>query len=287
MGADQQFCLRWNNFHTNITSAFESLRDDEDFVDITLACEGRQVKAHKMVLSAWQSLPASYCIFLKDVTFANLASILDFMYHGEVNVSHNELATFLKTAEALKVRGLAEDDKRKDSDGYVDASSPGPPRDPPDPGSPRPDETSATDTHLSESPPPHKKRRRSGTSVQSAEDTNETVISEIKETSVKNEPQEFNDEDDILGHSVDTGDIKADNVGVSTSSAQSGGNEEGEDRNNFGLSDSVTISRSQAAMQQLQESFGSFLPAMSQSSGFLPHGATDMPRPPFPLEGVQ
>lgn len=52
MGADQQFCLRWNNFHTNITSAFESLRDDEDFVDITLACEGRQVKAHKMVLSA-------------------------------------------------------------------------------------------------------------------------------------------------------------------------------------------------------------------------------------------
>ena len=52
MGADQQFCLRWNNFHTNITSAFESLRDDEDFVDITLACEGRQIKAHKMVLSA-------------------------------------------------------------------------------------------------------------------------------------------------------------------------------------------------------------------------------------------
>ena len=53
MVADQQFCLRWNNFHTNThTSAFESLRDDEDFVDITLACEGRQIKAHKMVLSA-------------------------------------------------------------------------------------------------------------------------------------------------------------------------------------------------------------------------------------------
>lgn len=35
------------------------------------------------------------------------------MYHGEVNVSHNELATFLKTAEALKVRGLAEDEKKR------------------------------------------------------------------------------------------------------------------------------------------------------------------------------
>ncbi|KAA0202369.1 hypothetical protein HAZT_HAZT007193, partial [Hyalella azteca] len=52
-------------------------------------------------------------VFLKDVTFANLSSILDFMYHGEVNVSHNELATFLKTAEALRVRGLAEDDNKR------------------------------------------------------------------------------------------------------------------------------------------------------------------------------
>ena len=52
-------------------------------------------------------------VFLKDVSFSNLSSILDFMYHGEVNVSHTELATFLKTAEALRVRGLAEDDKRR------------------------------------------------------------------------------------------------------------------------------------------------------------------------------
>ncbi|XP_063847245.1 longitudinals lacking protein-like [Scylla paramamosain] len=121
MGADQQFCLRWNNFHSNITTAFESLRDDEDFVDITLACEGRQIKAHKMVLSACSPYFRS---LLKDVTFANLTSILDFMYHGEVNVSHNELATFLKTAEALKVRGLAEDEKKKDSEGYNESSSP-------------------------------------------------------------------------------------------------------------------------------------------------------------------
>ena len=35
------------------------------------------------------------------------------MYHGEVNVSHTDLGTFLKTAESLKVRGLAEDDKKR------------------------------------------------------------------------------------------------------------------------------------------------------------------------------
>lgn len=49
---DQQFCLRWNNFQAYITSQFEALRDDEDFVDVTLACEGQRLGAHKVVLSA-------------------------------------------------------------------------------------------------------------------------------------------------------------------------------------------------------------------------------------------
>ena len=51
-GNDQHFCLRWNNFLNNIASSFEQLRDHEDFVDVTLACEGGSVKAHKVVLSA-------------------------------------------------------------------------------------------------------------------------------------------------------------------------------------------------------------------------------------------
>lgn len=300
MGADQQFCLRWNNFHSNITTAFESLRDDEDFVDITLACEGRQIKAHKMVLSACSPyfrslLKGNPCqhpiVFLKDVTFANLTSILDFMYHGEVNVSHNELATFLKTAEALKVRGLAEDEKKKDSEGYNESSSPPPSRgEPPDPGSsPRPEEGgSAPETHLSgdspQPPPSKRQRRRSAASLHSAEDnTSETVLSEGQRdssASVKNEPQDYPEDEDMLGSSVPAAVEPQDLIKSDL--------EDPDDRS-FGPSDSVTISRSQAAMQQLQESFGSFLPGMGQTpSGFLPQGATDLPRPPpYPLEGVQ
>lgn len=52
MGDTQHFCLRWNNYQSSITSAFENLRDDEDFVDVTLACDGRSLKAHRVVLSA-------------------------------------------------------------------------------------------------------------------------------------------------------------------------------------------------------------------------------------------
>lgn len=52
MGDTQHFCLRWNNYQSSITSAFENLRDDEDFVDVTLACDGNSLKAHRVVLSA-------------------------------------------------------------------------------------------------------------------------------------------------------------------------------------------------------------------------------------------
>jgi len=52
MSDTQHFCLRWNNYQSSITSAFESLRDQDDFVDVTLACEGRSLKAHRVVLSA-------------------------------------------------------------------------------------------------------------------------------------------------------------------------------------------------------------------------------------------
>ncbi|KAJ8952245.1 hypothetical protein NQ318_007404 [Aromia moschata] len=56
MGGDtspeQQYSLRWNDFHSSILSSFRHLRDEEDFVDVTLACDGCSFKAHKVVLSA-------------------------------------------------------------------------------------------------------------------------------------------------------------------------------------------------------------------------------------------
>ena len=47
-----QFCLKWNNYQANIVCALGNLKLDEDFVDVTLSCEGRTIKAHKVILSA-------------------------------------------------------------------------------------------------------------------------------------------------------------------------------------------------------------------------------------------
>lgn len=50
--AEQQFCLRWNNFQSNIVTSFEALLDKEEFVDVTLTAEGKSLKAHRVLLSA-------------------------------------------------------------------------------------------------------------------------------------------------------------------------------------------------------------------------------------------
>lgn len=44
---------------------------------------------------------------MKDVGHVELERLLEFMYNGEVNIAQDQLAAFLKTAEGLKIRGLA------------------------------------------------------------------------------------------------------------------------------------------------------------------------------------
>lgn len=49
----QQYCLRWNNYQTNLTAVFDQLLQHEAFVDVTLSTdEGHALKCHKVVLSA-------------------------------------------------------------------------------------------------------------------------------------------------------------------------------------------------------------------------------------------
>jgi broad-like protein len=47
-------------------------------------------------------------IVLQDVAFADLHALVEFIYHGEVNVHQRSLTSFLKTAEVLRVSGLTQ-----------------------------------------------------------------------------------------------------------------------------------------------------------------------------------
>ena len=112
----EKLCLQWNDFQDNVKSAFQSLRDEQDFSDVTLACEdGEQVEAHKVILAAsspfFQNLLKRTkhphpLIFMKGVQSQDLVAVIDFIYLGEANVYQENLDSFLAIAEELKLKGL-------------------------------------------------------------------------------------------------------------------------------------------------------------------------------------
>ena len=52
MDVSRKLHLKWDHFQSGVTSMFDNLRKDEELVDITLCCEGKKIKAHRMMLSA-------------------------------------------------------------------------------------------------------------------------------------------------------------------------------------------------------------------------------------------
>ncbi|XP_060534641.1 protein tramtrack, beta isoform-like isoform X2 [Cylas formicarius] len=117
------YCLRWNNYQSNMTSVFHQLLETEAFVDVTLACDTLSLKAHKVVLSAcsayFQKLllenPCEHptIIMPQDVDFGDLRSIIDFVYKGEIDVTRDELQSLLRTADQLKIKGLCDSDEKR------------------------------------------------------------------------------------------------------------------------------------------------------------------------------
>jgi len=148
MSENEHFNLRWNDFESNISRAFQTFREEEDFFDVTIACEDEQVQAHKVILSACSPFfkkilrknpHQSPLLFLRGVKYAEIVSILDFMYHGEVNVAHDDLKGFLAVAEDLKVTGLTQNDLNNSGDRSPSKQSKEPPeiQDPPSVKKPR------------------------------------------------------------------------------------------------------------------------------------------------------
>jgi len=154
--SDQRFSLRWNNYQSHLVTAFESLLEEKDFVDVTLGVEGRKLPAHKMLLSACSPyfrdlLKGNPCqhpiIVLRDIKYDDLFSLLQFMYNGEVNVAQDQLNSFLKSAESLKIRGLTDNESGSSSTEESRTAPPPPPRPP------------SRDSMRELQPPPIKRKR--------------------------------------------------------------------------------------------------------------------------------
>merc|ERR1712202_54678 len=100
MNVGEKFCLKWNQFQENVSHSFRELRDNNDFFDVTLACEDdQQIEAHKVVLSACSPFFRNILkknnhphplLYLKGIEYSDLLPVLDFIYQGETSVAQED-----------------------------------------------------------------------------------------------------------------------------------------------------------------------------------------------------
>ena len=121
----EKFCLKWNDFQTNVTKKFSSLKADTDFCDVTLVSDDqKQLSAHKFVLSSCseyfknilkQNKHAHPLLCLADINFDDLTNVIDYIYHGEIQIYQEELDRFLNVAQRLKLDGLLTPQSNEDT----------------------------------------------------------------------------------------------------------------------------------------------------------------------------
>ena len=116
MQSSEKFCLKWNDFQENVNNAFSNMRKDNNFCDVSLACEdGFQLETHKIILAAASPFFANILgrnkhshplIYMRGLKSEDLEAVVDFLYYGEANIFEEKLHNFLAIAEELKLKGL-------------------------------------------------------------------------------------------------------------------------------------------------------------------------------------
>ena len=115
MSNDGKFVLSWDLHEQSRTSTLKSLWENEDFLDVTIACDDDQINAHKVILSAASPFfenilkrnPHSHpLLYLRGTKKKDILSLLDFIYSGETQVPQEGLEDFMALANSLQVKGL-------------------------------------------------------------------------------------------------------------------------------------------------------------------------------------
>ena len=106
------------NFETFTKGTFRNLLNDEDFTDVTLACDdGQLVKAHKVILAAaspffkrilGQAAHPNPLIHIQGIKAFHLKLMLHFIYLGGATIETGDVEEFFETTRSLRIEGLEE-----------------------------------------------------------------------------------------------------------------------------------------------------------------------------------
>ncbi|XP_047100082.1 transcription factor GAGA-like [Schistocerca piceifrons] len=116
MEPSTDFHFTWDNHQATLLTVFDTLLANEKLADCTVSVEGKSIKAHKVILAACspyfervftENHEKHPIIILPDVKFRVMKALLDFMYHGELNIQQDDLGSVLRLSESFQLRGLS------------------------------------------------------------------------------------------------------------------------------------------------------------------------------------
>ena len=118
MYSTDDMALKWKDFEENLVASFAEMKKENDFTDVTLVCEdGLQIEAHRVVLCASSlffktilkmNSHSHPLVYMRQIKSSELIPLVEFLYKGEATVQPDDLDTFLKIAEELKLKGLTD-----------------------------------------------------------------------------------------------------------------------------------------------------------------------------------
>ena len=131
----EKFCLKWNDFQSNVSNSFSLLRNEDYLHDVTIVTDDNdQIAAHKLVLSACseyfknifkRNKHPNLLVCLEGLSSKDVRNMMDYIYNGELQIFQEDLDRFLNVAQRLKLEGLLTDpDAEQEEEVNVGGSEP-------------------------------------------------------------------------------------------------------------------------------------------------------------------
>ena len=111
--------LQWKGYNSTKDLSFQILFEDQDFTDVTLACEnGSSLQAHKVILSSCSEFfskilkqnPSPHpLVYLQGVSIEDLNILKRFMYIGRTHVKMDQIESFMNVSRRFLNQPLEKD----------------------------------------------------------------------------------------------------------------------------------------------------------------------------------
>ena len=115
----EKYNLNWHTHSDHLKDMLHEMMKSDELTDVTLVCDDmRQLKAHKIVLSACSSvfrkiiehLPdKNSVIYLRGIQHQEMESILEFMYMGVATLLQERMNEFFSVAKSLEIKEIRMD----------------------------------------------------------------------------------------------------------------------------------------------------------------------------------